>query len=116
MQWMRLLTREEAIRFGNSTAKMDLHPKSQQEGSKLFFQIPNVPKTELLFLLRQFNDDNGQQLQRKSHEALPKPASDYCHDSTLMSAVYCEPYSLEATTSLNFNCNAETDLPHEAKI
>jgi len=115
MQWMKPLTREEAIRFGNSIAKIDLHPKSKKAGSKFYFQTPNVPKTELLFLLRQFNDDNDQQLQRKIHGALPTPASDYCDDNTLMSDVYCEP-SLEATTSLEFNDSAGTDSFHEAKI
>jgi len=114
MQWMKPLTREEAIMFGNSTAKIDLHSKSKQ-GTKLFFQTPNVPKSELLFFLKQLNDDNCQQLQRKQHESLPQPGQECCHDSKLMSAVNCEKYSSQESTSLIVDCNAETDSPVEVK-
>jgi len=54
VHWSRPLMLEEARSTGNSTSIIDFHPKSTML-QKLFYQTPNVPKSELLWKLNEWS-------------------------------------------------------------
>jgi len=60
MQWVRPLSKEEALEFRNSVHTIDRYPNLKDA----FFQMPNVPKSELLTLLNEWSLDRGQHHQQ----------------------------------------------------
>jgi len=59
MQWVKPLSRKEAKDFGNSVHCIDQHPSSTTE-KPMYFQTPNVPKSELLCLLATWSTERGE--------------------------------------------------------
>jgi len=60
-QWMKPLTKQEAITFGTAHDMIDRHPSSNdKKHSMLFYQTPNVPKYELMMLLNSWSSERGQ--------------------------------------------------------